>query len=1498
MLRLWSTLLGVFSCLQMALAQSVAMEVTLTSKDITSIPMSTLFPPSNSATKKGMLGQAPVTTYNTSHPAAIVSKLGEQLLQTNIIPFGTNSLDAWAYRTGQTDLYALSDGTLYIIDYAIAGGQRTVKLQYPAIPVKAGTVCTGLDFSATFIVVGCLSADQKSATLFSIVNQAITNTQVVNFDQGYEITGRLKVDLSLDSSYLTMFDDMTVSNGNEAIYTFAVNLTDFTFQKLSTLTQVAGSNLNSVTDAFIDIIDADYFITIHMIDSITKNLEINYCGVAFDPVAGTSTLSNCQELGIGALNIKAGRSRLFNPSSGSFVLIFDNTVTSSPLLRYCTKPSGSNLYSSCISSIRGLPFWDGTNIFASSITNYNGNAAINFMNTQTKQIWTILDIMTYQATGTMAVGFDTIIEPAQLGTFVVYPMDAYVNFPTVSKFYGDVGPANYALQITAMDMPAPTSGSTVKLRRALIQVTMTAPGQSAVSVWVRVVVLDTMTSLMGFSDQLPDFGGLTGGYLLTNMDRSWFYGNNLQLTYSGSSLTQTSILDKIPVTIALSNSPSVTKIFIRTEDEIVASDATNMYYYRCFEGKSNTSNCNLLQTIPLTAGYSILRVYNSVSFPEINQSLGCIIITTNGAGSAIIYYINRQTPTTAATQVTFGDSNTFRDIHMINYLGTLMFFTAPLTGQDAGNVLVYSTQDPITSTSTFSVLGRVTAAMYGIPVPMVPDKIKSCGHNDNVVEFLTGTGYIAKTWVKGANQAGLTAKPLVRIVNNNIPTFKAVNFCPMGDEFIVWDNNGNIFSTSTAPDNTYYDLGLQEFGLVSITGVTCARLSASAGVWGKDGKCNTWVATLYGNQFNTAQTKIHSVYQWPSNVTPDFADTFEYTISGIAHVTVKNGAITCLNVELAGPYFLTGFNTAFTDPNLYLTLTAVSANPTQTRNIVKQLNLQVINTALRIETSGTPPPLMIGSFDLEQNNTIIGHMAQASVNVPPALVGVVTVSQRYNMLAPQKALTIDQVPLNMVSVLDSTPSCTVYYSNNPSNNQTMISVRGNGPNACANSDSPISLFAVTSISAKIEQDTNTAVVAYVVKNGGEYFTYVAYVSLTNAGQITTMNLFTDMGYITTVKIGRVPNQGGMIHAIFVGVRIHDRWDVYRADQTGKTLTYWDSIFNCYNLWPVNTSDGLVALYNNYHSSSLNVYTLANANPSTSGFIQPGLTFDGTYNEYLDIKCFKVDGLAYTVQCGMVTFGANVIIGYIQMNGSLIVQGVSTYSLFNYQDTTHSDSGSYIGLSITPGWVALKSLDGHVDVFSLDFEQQGYMYTRIPDPSSVSAKNNLKGNLKYSLIHANRNLNFGITCVDNQLPSVQLIAPTSQQDGTQIQWYQIQHLTLQLTANVTQEQANQIQINLGSPAKMTSFNVSTFIGPVPPVPPGPVPPGPDPKPEPEPEKGSKAWIWITLLIIVIIALIGGAVYYFMVVKKRGTTETEDRYYKSGEVLSEVKKEDRKQSDEFS
>lgn len=211
---------------------------------------------------------------------------------------------------------------------------------------------------------------------------------------------------------------------------------------------------------------------------------------------------------------------------------------------------------------------------------------------------------------------------------------------------------------------------------------------------------------------------------------------------------------------------------------------------------------------------------------------------------------------------------------------------------------------------------------------------------------------------------------------------------------------------------------------------------------------------------------------------------------------------------------------------------------------------------------------------------------------------------------------------------------------------------------------------------------------------------------------------------------------------------------------------------------------------------------------------------------------------------------------------------------------------------------MKSLDGHVDVFSLDFEQQGYMYTRIPDPSSVSAKNNLKGNLKYSLIHANRNLNFGITCVDNQLPSVQLIAPTSQQDGTQIQWYQIQHLTLQLTANVTQEQANQIQINLGSPAKMTSFNVSTFIGPVPPVPPGPVPPGPDPKPEPEPEKGSKAWIWITLLIIVIIALIGGAVYYFMVVKKRGTTETEDRYYKSGEVLSEVKKEDRKQSDEFS
>jgi hypothetical protein len=93
-----SFFLGLVTALSAVMSQTINLEVTLTSRDITSVSLSSLFPSTNGI-RKGMLGQAPTIVYNSSHPASIISKMGEQGMIVNPIPFGsTNTLDYWAYK--------------------------------------------------------------------------------------------------------------------------------------------------------------------------------------------------------------------------------------------------------------------------------------------------------------------------------------------------------------------------------------------------------------------------------------------------------------------------------------------------------------------------------------------------------------------------------------------------------------------------------------------------------------------------------------------------------------------------------------------------------------------------------------------------------------------------------------------------------------------------------------------------------------------------------------------------------------------------------------------------------------------------------------------------------------------------------------------------------------------------------------------------------------------------------------------------------------------------------------------------------------------------------------------------------------------------------------------------------------------------------------------------------------------------------------------------------
>jgi hypothetical protein len=146
----------------------------------------------------------------------------------------------------------------------------------------------------------------------------------------------------------------------------------------------------------------------------------------------------------------------------------------------------------------------------------------------------------------------------------------------------------------------------------------------------------------------------------------------------------------------------------------------------------------------------------------------------------------------------------------------------------------------------------------------------------------------------------------------------------------------------------------------------------------------------------------------------------------------------------------------------------------------------------------------------------------------------------------------------------------------------------------------------------------------------------------------------------------------------------------------------------------------------------------------------------------------------------------------------------------------------------------------------------------------------------------------------------LSVSTIQQSGSQTAAYTVQPLTLTVSQDLQQNDANGIIIKLGQSTAPTSFPIADFFSDNIPT------PKPDPTPvPPEPVKpASKAWVYV-LLIILIVGLIGAGVWFFLKKQKKG--DEGDLYYDKNEPFvddSNSKKEEAKDgknksrnSDEF-
>jgi len=1461
--------------------QTVDMSITLTDSDVTTFQMSSLFPKVGAG-----------YTYNVSHPAAIIQTFNEVGVTTNnLMMVDKYPIEAWRFQSAKRIFYYLAGNSLCLAQYNANTFSFENNTCAEAKKPDDKYRCTGLKVTNSWVAVGCLSTDpqavNKTFDVMPYINGQFAqgSTTTVNITEGSPISGYLRIEAPPTGTVILVYDEQAVTTQTDtsSLYVLKYDGDKNMFVLNNLLKSIDTSAIKMIFDITWTVAqEGDIHGTISMFDNKTSNLELNDClftniGCA---VETDFCFQTCTELGVSKLAIKSGRGRLLTDKDADNYVAFDKTDPNNSKIIHCLYNTTSKKYDDCLTTIRQLPFGaSAQNVIVTAITGYNLNLAVHFLDTTTMAKFVIYDLTRYQATGTMAVSFESPIFPDQIDTLTLQQDLAICVQPKVFHVFQPVDPSQYSLQINAVDLPAPSANSNVKLRRALIYVSQTDASKKTITKKISVTVLDKMNSVMGFTDQLPEFGGIPEGAQFTNMDRTWIYGNNLQFSAASGAIDfdKSEILDKDQIQYNFEPDVEITSIHPVSIGELIlqsqdADNKTFVHWFACMTDPDEpvVKNCISKFNFELPAGYSLYRSFPTTSFPDTNQATAIVLILKNDIGNIMIHYLWRA-DTSKNVPLTLREGTTYRDVYVINFKDTLMFFTAPMS-TNGTQIDVYTAPNNPTDLvdKELTYFRAITPADVKLSAfGFAPFHITSCGHSDYVIEYLSGNGYLVKLNVFGASKpADIALRLAVRVVHPRVP-FTVAGFCPFGDEFLVWDQGyKNIFSVSTLNDNSFYDFKISEFGLLSVTSITCASRSAAAGIWGPIPSNNKAVLTVYGNQFNAAHSKIHSII--PSSVGfINYTATPSLGAGTIGQFFLEEGALTSWVFSLGGPYLVAKYKATIPDPNLVLTLTSGG----ETRTITKQINFQKVNYDVRLQRTANVT-IEKGQINLENSTNIIGHLPLVTLTVPENMTQKVTLQQRSQLV---KSVSAADGIITFIHVLDSRDGCVLYLGKDQTTKTITFSVRGTNCNK--DHDTGRTMFSF--VDGRIE--ANQAVIAGVYKVGGYYMTAVYYVKFQgdNVAILDDVN----RGRISAVRIVRVPGGDSVTHALFHGFNQDNMWTVLKVVRDAGTFTTWDSIPNCYNVWPAAINEGAVVFFNTYRSTGVSTYVLGSPNVA-KGTVQ-AITFDGSNSEFSAVKC--ATPAAYQLHCAMVTFGPHVVVLSATFNSTTWMipdGGFSTRSLFNFAN--QGESGSYTSVDVIPGWVLLQGEEGSLDLYSTAAQAQGYLYTRIPAATGYTKKS-LKSKLGGSLVHDQAPNSFALlpNTVNQTRPSLVRIASykANSNDAAQLETYSIQPLTIDWEDDSNDLTALKlVQLSLGGGATPTKFDMSEFIDPVP----------PKPEPQPEEEKGFK-WYWIMLIILIILGIIGGVAFY-MKNKQRGA-EDDGNYSKNEPFVDEKPAQKKKDSDEF-
>jgi hypothetical protein len=552
--------------------------------------------------------------------------------------------------------------------------------------------------------------------------------------------------------------------------------------------------------------------------------------------------------------------------------------------------------------------------------------------------------------------------------------------------------------------------------------------------------------------------------------------------------------------------------------------------------------------------------------------------------------------------------------------------------------------------------------------------------------------YIVK--INILTEATFSFRGKVRLSNPKFPGSSIVDFSPVGDEMIVWDSNFNVWSTNTLNDNSLYYFNLPEFGVNTITRILPCNEPSTFVLYGTNMQDQQIVGTFYGNQFNVAHTKVHSVV--PTN--RQTADAFNRSagcMGGLVNMAITPaGAIVGEMIYLGGPYLTTAYKSTFTDPNATITITSGD----QTRTIVKQMNIQPVDFTVTVKPVQNAY-IQKGTFDLETLASITGPVIDAELQLPTDLQGKITLNQRTAATTP-----VVKAGYSLTSVLLAKSNYVAYLSKDAASQTLGVSLVDNTGNLIRD----YSLGRTSIIDIDAADGGNYVAISVCYRWGGSNIVEIHFVPLTGTPTKFTAG---DQSFITSTKISKVPSATEDTFAVFLEYYTNNKLVVLKATKdNGFAAQPWDSVSGSVQLIKVDNPEAGMVLFHNYRQMTLSLYALPNDQAAT-GTVSV-LTFDGSRNEFYAGSC---KGLTPgSIDCGFLVHGAVAYYANIAYNASFVVANgnILTRSLFIYYEA--GQTGQPSSIDITSGYIGIQNINsagGNVDIYQIN-AGQGFIYTRI------------------------------------------------------------------------------------------------------------------------------------------------------------------------------------------